>query len=147
MPINFSTNGSTAFTKPPRIITVADTVSGCPPTRASNPILSLTMTLANTAIVAIEGEIIRRRQTTARCDLSLYGPGYPGITSDSSIGNQMLDSILDYNDQRDSEWDNAVFRWAGYVPAGTQTFYCDVSCLSLYGCGINWGRISAIIFE
>lgn len=146
MPINFSNNGSVAFTKAPRIITVGDPASGCPAS-ISNPRLSLTMTLTTTAVVCIQGEIIRRRQTTQRCDLYLYGPGYPGISSESSIGNQMLDSILDDNDQRDSEWDNAVFRWAGYVPSGTHTFYCDVTCTSLYGCGPAWGRISAIIFE
>lgn len=146
MPINFSTSGSLGFTKAPRIISVPDPVSGCPAT-TSNPRLSLTMTLANTSIVAIQGEIIRRRNATSRCDLYLYGPGYPSVGSDSPAGNQMLDSVLDYHDQRDSEWDNAVFRWAGYVPSGTHTFYCDVSCTSLYGCGGSWGRISAIIFE
>jgi len=146
MPIDFSINGSLGITKAPRIITVGDPVSGCPAS-ISNPRLSLSMTLTTTAIVAIEGEIIRRRQSTGRCDLYLYGPGYPSVGSDSSAGNQMLDSILDFNDQRDSEWDNAVFRWAGYVPSGTHTFYCDVSCTTLYGCGPEWGRISAIIFE
>jgi len=147
MPINFSTNGSLGITKAPRIITVGDPFGGCPANVPSNPRLSLTMTLTTTAIVAVQGEIIRRRQATGRCDLYLYGPGYPGVSSEGSIGNQLLDSILDFNDQRDSEWDNAVFRWSGYVPPGTHTFYCDVTCLSLYGCGPAWGRISAIIFE
>jgi hypothetical protein len=63
------------------------------------------------------------------------------------MGNQMLDSILDFNDGIDNEWDNSVFRWAGYVPAGTHTFYCDVTCTNLYGCGAEWGRMSAMIFE
>lgn len=146
MPINFSINQSVAFTKPPRIITVVDPHSGCPAS-VSNPRLSLTMTLSITSIVAIQGEIIRRRQGTGRCDLNLYGPGYPGSSSESNIGNQLLHSVLDFNDQRDSEWDNAVFRWAGYVPSGTHTFYTDVNCTTLYGCGPSWGRISAIIFE
>lgn len=146
MPINFLTNQSLGITKAPRIISVADPVAGCP-ANSSNPRLSLTMTLTQTAVVAIQGEIIRRRQGNQRCDLSLNGPGYPNASSDSFSGNQILDLVLDFNDERDSEWDNAVFRWAGYVPAGTNTFYCDVSCTSLYGCGPSWGRISAIIFE
>jgi len=146
MPVNFAVGGSAGFTRPPRIITVGDPAGGCPASVA-NPRLSLTMTVAATAAVVIQGEIIRRRTATARCDLYLYGPGYPGVSSDSSIGNQMLDSILDFNDGFDNEWDNTVFRWAGYVPPGTHTFYCDVTCTSLYGCTSPWGRISAMIFE
>lgn len=149
MPINFAPTGSVGVTKAPRVIQVFDTVSGCPPTRSANPIMSATFTVASTSVVVVQGEIIRARYfgSQTRCDLTLYGPGYPGANSDSYIGEQPLDGILDWWDEFNTEWDNACFRWMGYVPAGTHTFYTSVSCLNYYGCTSPWGQMHIMIFE
>lgn len=149
MPMNFSLDGSLGITRPPRVINVQDTNPGCPAANRTNPLLSLTFTTATQAIVIIQGEIIRRRDTNTRCDLELRGPGWPHVDSDSyTTNNARLDYTLDYNDAVNSEWDNACFRWMGYVNAGTSTFVANyASCPSVWGCTSPWGQMSAIIFE
>lgn len=148
MPVDFSTGNTTGLTRAPRIINVGDPTGGCPTASRSNPMMTMTFTVAVTSVVIIEGEIIRRRDGNGRCDAELWGPGYPNISSDSYVGNVRLDYTLDYNDARDFEWDNTCLRWAGYVPAGTHTFYVNyVGCASSWGCTSPWGQLNAMIFE
>jgi hypothetical protein len=151
MAINFAQSSDVFTSKIPRTISVFDPTGGCPTTR-SNPILSLTFTTTSVkSSVIIQGEIIRARYNNSQttCELYLYGPGYPGISSSSSVGNQMLTAFKDFNDNVSGEWDNATIRWMGYVPAGTHTFYYQSSdvCVNFWGCTSPWGNINAIIFE
>jgi hypothetical protein len=153
MPLNFSTGGFDGITRPPRIINVYDTFNGCPGANRTSPYMSATFTLARTSIIIIEGEIIRRRDTTSRCDFALYGPGYPNISQNTYASDTTkLDVTLDYNDGYNTEWDNACFRWMGYADAGTRTFYAAprddaVTCTSQWGCTSPWGQMHVIIFE
>ena len=153
MPIDFSNNGIEGLTRPPRIINAADTFNACPGANRTNPLISITFTVARTSIVVLEGEIIRRRDANARCDAALYGPGYPNIFQNTYHSTTAkLDITLDYNDGVNSEWDNACLRWMGYCPAGTHTFYIgyrddSVTCTSVWGCTSPWGQLHAIIFE
>lgn len=153
MPIDFSTNNSQGLSRPPRVISAGDPDGGCPSANRTNPLVSITFTVARTSIVVLEGEIIRRRDGNSRCDAALYGPGYPNIIQDTYLSaTTKLDITLDYNDGVNSEWDNACLRWMGYCPAGTNTFYIgyrddSVTCTSVWGCGSSWGQLHAIIFE
>lgn len=150
MALNFSTDGTVGTTRPPRVINVSDVSGGCPTNPRTNPLMTMTFTVAAKSVVIIQGEIIRRRDATVRCDLGLYGPGYPNSTSTTANGVQLLDQTADYNDARDMEWDNACFRWMGYVDAGTVTFYVNsltTGCINLWGCTSPWGQMNAIIFE
>jgi hypothetical protein len=151
MPINFAQSSDVFTSKIPRTVSVFDPTGGCPTTR-SNPILSLTFTTTSAkSSVIIQGEIIRARYNNSQttCEMYLFGPGYPGISSSSSVGNQMLTAFKDFNDNVSGEWDNATIRWMGYVPAGTHTFYYQSSdvCVNFWGCTAPWGNINAIIFE
>ena len=85
MPIDFSNNGIEGLTRPPRIINAADTFNGCPGANRTNPLISITFTVARTSIVVLEGEIIRRRDANDRCDAALYGPGYPNISQNTYL--------------------------------------------------------------
>jgi len=151
MAINFAQSSDVFTSKPPRTVNVFDPTGGCPTSRA-NPILSLTVTTTSAkSAVIIQGEIIRARYNNSQgsCEMYLFGPGYPGVTSDTSVGNQMLDAFKDFNDTIVGEWDNCCLRWMGYVPAGTHTFYFQSSdaCVNFWGCTAPWGNITAIIFE
>jgi hypothetical protein len=150
MPINFSLDGSLGIRRPPRVINVQDTYGACPGAGRPNPLMSLTFTTAQQAVVVIEGEIIRSRDGNNRCDLELRGPGWPHVDSDSyTTSNARLDYTLDSDDGfHVTEWDNHCFRWMGYVNAGTSTFSVNyASCANSWGCGTPWGQINAIIFE
>ena len=151
MAILFDQPKNIGLNKAPRIVWTFDTTGGCPTGGRTNPLMSMTFTVNSESIVLIQGEIIRRRDSNGICQTFLSGPGYPGINSDVFMGTQWLDSVIDFNDTRDAEWDNHCFRWMGYVPAGTQTFSLNAinggNCLNLFGCGSGWGQMNAIIFE
>lgn len=151
MSINFSEGGSSAFTKPPRKISVSDTRGGCPPTVASDRLMTATFTIENEAVVSVQGQIIRRRSSTdQRCDTVLYGVGVPNVAGDTSTGTQALMRFISFNDQSTAEWDNHYLCWMGTVPPGTHTFYIDnvtPNCRNFYGCGEIWGQMHIIIFE
>lgn len=150
MAVNFSSGGSTAFTRPPRRIVVSDAVSGCPPARASDRLLTATFTLANTAVVSVQSQIIRRRSSPERCDTQLYGVGTPSVNGDTTTGTVTLMRFLSFNDQNTGEWDTHYNCWMGTVPAGTHTFYVDNNtsgCRNFYGCGGSWGQMYFMIFE
>lgn len=132
----------------PRIISVVES-SGCP-SSARSTLMSISVTLSGTAAIIIQGEIIRRNSTGAdRCDTRLRGPGYPNYASDTTAySTGVLDYILDYNDARGEEWNPHCFRWAGYSPSGTHTFYLEATNTScLYGCRSTWGRMDMMVFD
>jgi hypothetical protein len=149
MPINFAVGGSEGLRRSPRVISAVDSVNGCPAANRTNPLISITFTVAQTSLLLIEGEIIRRRDSNGRCDAILIGPGYPNIFQDTYHSTTAyLDYTLDYNDGFDNEWDNTCLRWMGYCPSGTHTFYISyASCASSWGCTSPWGQLHAIIFE
>lgn len=152
MPINFNSGDSIGLTKAPRNIIVGDNTGGCPTSGRTNPLMSLSFTVASKSIVVIQGEIIRRNAQISRCDTTLQGPGYPNTVSNKYEGTSViLDYLLDYNDDLDNEWGNHCFNWIGYVDAGTHTFslnaQLDSGCINFFGCGSGWGQMNAIIFE
>ena len=150
MAIDFNTAGSLGFTKAPRRIVVTDTRGGCPTSTTSNRLLTASFTLTVSAVVSVQTQIIRRRNSPQRCDTQLYGVGVPNVTSDTQTGTVVLMRFLTFNDQFSGEWDNHYKCWMGTVPAGTHTFFVDTvtgGCQSFYGCGAPWGQMHIMIFE
>lgn len=136
MPINFSTGGSTNFTRPPRCIRTGDTVSGCPPSRSTGTqIATTTFTLANPAAIVVEAITIRTNNQGGRCDLGLF------------VNGSQVDQTLDYNDGNTSDWQDAVLGYMGDLGAGTHTIdYRGINCGG-WGCGDEWGHLQVLIFE
>lgn len=151
MAVNFSSGGSTAFTRPPRRIVATDNRGGCPATSQTNDrLMTATFTLANTAVVSVQSQIIRRRSSPSRCDTQLYGVGTPSVNGDTTTGTVTLMRFLSFNDENTGEWDTHYNCWMGTVPAGTHTFYVDnvtAGCRNFYGCGTTWGQMHFMIFE
>ena len=150
MAINFPTGGSFAFTRAPRQIVVFDTRGGCPPSPGTDRLMTATVSLTNSAIVSIQSQIIRRRNSPQRCDTQLYGVGTPNVTSDTATGTVVLMRFLSFNDQNAGEWDTHYNCWMGVVPAGTHTFFIDnvtAGCTNFYGCTEPWGQMHIMIFE
>lgn len=137
MALNFSTNGSTGITRPPRIVTTTDDVSGCPAARAAGtPICSTTIVMASPGYMIIEGRIIRQCGVGGgRCDTYLYLDG-------SIVGR-----FIDYCDADTSEWVQHVHSWAGSLAAGTHTIYIAPSCANSMGCTAAWGHLQFLVFE
>lgn len=137
MAINFATNGSTGFTKPPRVITTTDGFAGCPGTRAAGTgICSTTITLVSNSIIVVEGRLIRAcGGNSGRCDTYL------------NLDGTTVHRFIDYCDGATSEWVQHVLSWMGPVAAGTHTFIAASSCANAIGCGDSWGHLQFLIFE
>lgn len=138
MPIDFSTGGSTYFTKPPRTIITYDSVSGCPPARAVNTaIASTSLVLTAPASIVVEGKLIRYHVgLAARCDLSLY------------VSTRQVSRTLDYNDNLASDWQQHSLMWMGTLAAGTHSIYMySDNCANAFGCNSQWGHIQILVFE
>ena len=106
MAVNFSADGSFAFTRPPRRIIASDARGGCPATaQTTDRLMTATITLANSAIVSVQSQIIRRRSSPQRCDKTLSGVGTPNLVSDTQTGTVTLMRFLSFNDQNAGEWD------------------------------------------
>jgi hypothetical protein len=136
MPINFLDGGNANFTKPPRSIYTADSVSGCPPGRAAGTrIAETTFITAGPAAIVLDGNTIRTNSQGGRCDLHLY------------VNGTRVDQTLDYNDGQTSNWQDAVVGYMGTVSAGTHTVWYQSTNCAGWGCGSDWGHLQVLIFE
>jgi hypothetical protein len=143
--VDFSTGGSTYFTKPPRTIITYDTVSGCFPTRnAGTAIASTSVVLTAAASLVVEGKLIRQQgcsgqrdgNVSSRCDLSLY------------VSTGQVCRTLDWNDGIANDWNQHCVCWMGTLAAGTHSIYMySDNCHDCFGCTSPWGHLQVLIFE
>jgi hypothetical protein len=114
---------------------VVDGRAGCPPAAAvGSVLLSMSITVANTAMIYTEGSMISN--TINRRDLRLYVNG-----SSVAIGTIQNTGI--------TTWDDRGCIWTGYLSAGTHTI--DLrgvnASANIWGCQTTWGRLSALVWE
>lgn len=114
----------------PRIVTVYDNVSGCPPSTRGNPLLTATVTLQNTCYVRFMGSFIRNH--SGRTDL------YPYLDSTRLTYRLQWTSV--------GTWDQTVWDVGLTVSSGTHTLSVHAASPGLWGCGRYHGRLSVIVF-
>ena len=128
---NLKINGET-MSKPPRVIHIDDTRSGCPPMwGAGLNIMFHTFTLSRTAYVYVSVTTILVYSTRADCHIY--------------FGNSKMQSHLTASDN--TSWNPVNITAAGSLGAGTHTvsFRCDVA--NVVGCQGDWGGMQILIFE
>ncbi|HAW79570.1 MAG TPA: hypothetical protein DCX27_07565, partial [Balneola sp.] len=124
---NLGGGGSSA-----NVISVFDTVSGCPPSRAAGTsIMRIDFTLAEGAFFKVHYQIIATH--TARIDHYLV---IDGTTQGMAL-----------TDTNNAGWKPVNLFYGGYLPAGSHYTYITASVASKTGCGSMWGRGYLTIYE
>jgi hypothetical protein len=130
MPIDYSSGQS--IRTAPKPYHVTDSRGGCP-NAGTGVQLTLSFTTAGTAFVYAEGSMISN--TTNRRDLQMTVDG-------SNVAIQCIQ-----NTGPASTWDDRGNIWTGTVGAGSHTIALTTGYTGIYGCGGDWGRISALVWE
>jgi hypothetical protein len=131
MPIDYSSGQS--IRTAPKPYHVTDSRGGCPGANGSGVQLTLTFTTAGTAYVYAEGSMISN--TSGRRDLQMTVDG-------SNVAIQCIQ-----NTGPAATWDDRGNIWCGTVGAGTHTVALTSSYANIWGCGGEWGRMSALVWE
>ena len=132
MPVNFASGQS--IRAGARAYHVTDSRAGCPGASAAGSVLiSLTFTVSNTSYVYAEGSMISAAAN--RRDLQMYING-------SNLAIQCIQ-----NTGATSTWDDRGNIWCGTVAAGTHTIDLRSGYANIWGCGGDWGRLSALVWE
>lgn len=141
MALNFSTTSSSqTISRPPRVVWAFDTVTGCPPSTRTNPLMSASITTTGPAYFYIMGGMIRN--SNGRNDMQLYVTGPSG----SGWSTTFLQSRLNYTNT--TTWDDTRMRWAGQNSAvGTYTFMMYATTPGAYGCQTSWGSFGLLCLE
>lgn len=142
MPLIFNNSqGANVVAAPPRVITVYDTVSGCPPSTRTNPLLSITATVSNPSYFRIFARMIRN--ANGRTDGQIYIQGPAGSTYAS---NTLLTRRLNWT--ASGTWEHTVFDVGAYGNlAGSYTITLTADSPTVWGCGRYHGSMSALILE
>ena len=124
-------NGLT-MSKPPRVIHIDDTRSGCPPSwGAGVNIMSHSLTLSRTAYVYVSVTTILNYHTRADC--YIY------------FGNSLMQNHLTASDS--TSWNPVCMTAGGTLGAGTHTIIFRCSVASVVGCGADWGGMDILVVE
>ena len=126
-----SMNGYT-MSKPPRVVHIDDTRSGCPPGWGANQnIMSHSLTLSTTAYVYVSVTTIL-----------IYGGR---VDSYIYFDNNHIQSHLTASD--DTSWNPVNLTAGGALGAGTHTISFKCSVANVVGCQGDWGGMQILIFE
>ena len=121
-----------SMSKPPVVIHVDDTRSGCPPAwGAGVDIMSKTLTLSRAAYVYVSVTTILIY--SARADCHIY------------FNNSLQQNHLTAQDN--TSWNPVNITAAGSLGAGTHTISFRCSVANVVGCGSSWGGMQILIFE
>jgi hypothetical protein len=118
---------------PPVMIRVADTRTGCPPTAPKDTdLLTVAIPLGKSSSVRIAGDIIRN--VAGRADLALI------------VDGQVVTRALTYTPT--AQWAPAHVEWVGTLAAGNHSASLrGVDLADIWGCGTDWGAISATVYQ
>jgi len=130
MPVNY--NSGQSIRSGARAIHVTDPRGGCP-NSGTGVQLTLNFTTTNTAFVYAAGSMIST--TTGRRDLQMLVDG-------SNVAIQCIQNTGGGN-----TWDDRGNIWCGTVGAGAHTIQLSTGYSNIFGCGGDWGRISALVWE
>lgn len=130
MPVNYSSGQS--IRSGARAVHVTDPRGGCP-NAGTGAQLTMTFTTVGTAIVYAQGSMISNAAN--RRDLQMTVDG-------SNVSIQCIQ-----NTGPTSTWDDRGNIWTGTVGAGTHTIVLTTGYSNIFGCGGDWGRISALVWE
>ena len=126
-----SINGSTMY-KPPYIITISDSRSGCPPSFAANtPIMQYNLTLTRPAYVYVSLSTILNYGSRADC--RIY------------FGSTLKQSHLTASDS--TSWNPVNMTAGGTLGAGTHNIKFQCNKANVVGCGVEWGNMQILVFE
>ena len=124
-------NGYT-MSKPPRVVHIDDSRSGCPPTQAANTnIMEYSLSLARTAYVYVSVTTILVH--TSRADCHIY------------FGSTHQQSHLTAQDN--TNWNPVNITAGGTLSAGTTVISFRSNTPNAVGCGSDWGGMQILIFE
>lgn len=116
----------------PRIISVFDEVSGCPPARAAGTqIMRVDWTMERDGYVEVRYQTIANYG--ARIDHYIYVDGVNRGTTLTSTNS--------------SAWKPINLIWCGALSAGTHSAYMTANQANATGCGTSWGRGFVTIYE
>lgn len=130
MPINYSSGQS--IRSAPRAVHVTDPRGGCPGS-SSGTQLTMTFSTNNTAIVYAAGSMISNAANRRDLQMNVNG---------SNVAIQCIQ-----NTGAASTWDDRGNIWCGTVGAGNHTITLSSAYANIWGCGGDWGRMSALIWE
>lgn len=130
MAINYSTGEIRSGC---RVFHNVDNRPGCPGSAAANSdLVTLTFTVGSSAMVFCEGSIIGA--AAGRRDLQFY------------INGSFLGQCICHTGTA-STWDEGYCNGVTTVSAGTYTLQLRSGSANIWGCGGEWGRISALVWE
>jgi hypothetical protein len=131
MALNFSSATSPTVRRGPRVVTVYDTNTGCPPTRG-NPQISLSISVTGPTLFMMNANMIRLGAGDLRGAVTMNGVEISRRLSYTSV----------------SHWQTVVWTAVtSVVDAGTYTFSLNGDNLNIWGCGTSYGKISVIALE
>lgn len=135
-----NSQGATKISAPPRVITVYDEVSGCPPTRA-NPLLTITATVSGPTHFRIFARMIRFFNGRTDGYIFIQGPAGSNYASNTKLTNRLNWTSV-------GTWDHTVWDVGAYGNlAGTYTITLTADSPSSWGCGRGHGSMSVLILE
>lgn len=131
MPVNYS-SGQT-IRSAPRAIHVTDSRGGCPGAHGAGVQLTLSFSTSNTAMVYAEGSMISAAANRRDLQMNVNG---------SNVAIRCIQ-----NTGSTGTWDDRGNIWTGSVGAGNHTITLSSGYANIWGCGGEWGRISALVWE